>query len=257
MLNLGKWCLSKTETEGDHEILVLSGVAAQRQMGIDNCAAAVPSHYGNPAFAAKLFKKLGKTKAAGHLEAQLPKSEKLRSGDLGEILATHYVAEHTTYTHFIKRLRFKDHREMAMRGDDLVAVRSVGRGKPLEFLKAEVKSRAAISSSVLDKARTALRNNHNRPSPHALTFISERLSEQGQDAVAAEIAEAQLSGIKLPQIEHMLFTFSENDPLNLLKKNLAKYTGKVAQMTVGLYVDGHQKFIRAVFEKVIANGKKP
>jgi hypothetical protein len=204
-----------------------------------------------------LLKRLGKKKAAGHLEVQLPKSKKLRSGDLGEILATHYVSELTTYKHFIKRLRFKDHREMAMRGDDLVAVRSGGKGKPLEFLKAEVKSRKAISSAVLTKARQALRNDSNRPSPHALAYIAERLSEQGQNAIAADIAAAQLSGIKLPQVEHMLFTFSENDPINLLKKNLAAYNGRVAQMTVGLRMDGHQNFIKAVFDKVIANVKKP
>ncbi len=202
MMKFALWCSSTKGTENEHKILVLSGIAAQRQVGIDNCAASVPSHYGNPSFAAELLKRLGKKKAAGHLEAQLPKSKRLRSGDLGEILATHYVAEHSAYTHFIKRLRFKDHREMAMRGDDLVAVRSSGKGKPLEFLKAEVKSRVAISSAVLAKARKALRNDNNRPSPHTLAFISERLSEQGQNAIAAEIADAQLSGIKLPQVEH-------------------------------------------------------
>jgi hypothetical protein len=119
-----------------------------------------------------------------------------------------------------------------------------------------VKSRVGLTSGVLSEARKALRGDNNRPSPHALAFVAERLAEAGQDKVAEKIAAAQLKGIKLEQIEHLLFTFSQNNPLNLLKANLAKYNGKVAQVTVGLCLNGHQKFIKAVYEKVIANGKK-
>lgn len=257
MLNFATWCSTKKDKQGAHDVVVLAGIDGKRQIGIDHCAAAIPGHYGNPAFAAKLLAKLGRKKAAGHLENQLPTSKQLRSGDLGEIIATHYVAESTGYTHFIKRLRFKDHRNMAMRGDDFIGIKDPAKLSPLQFLKAEVKSRVAISSFVLGKARKALRADSNRPSPHALAFVAERLSEQGQDDLAVRIAAAQLERIELKNVEHMLFVFSENDPLTLLKKNLADYTGTVGQVTVGLFVAAHQKFIKAVFDKVIANGKKP
>lgn len=48
----------------------------------------------------------------------------------------------------------------------------------------------------------------------------------------------------------MLFTFSGNDPLKFLKVNLQGYTGPVPQHYVGLRVEGHQAFIKAVFAAV-------
>ncbi len=145
---------------------------------------------------------------------------------------------------------------MAMRGDDLIAVRQDAKSKRVEFLKGEVKSRVSLTAKVISDARKALRKDNNRPSPHALSFIADRLYDQGEIAIADAIDEAQLKdGIKLSQVQHLLFTFSENNPLELLKANLAAYNGNVAQRTVGLFVDKHQKFIKAIYDKVIANGK--
>lgn len=255
MTNFAKWCLSQIESEGSHEIVIVSEKSGQRLVGIDSIAAVVPGHYASAERVARLLKKLGKKKSAAYLEGKLPTSKSLRSGDLGEIIATSYVQEHTNYTHFVNRLRWKDHRNMAMRGDDILAIRENSIQKRLEFLKGEVKSRVGLTTAVLSEARKALRATNNRPSPHALSFVADRLDGQGKHQIADEIEKALLKdGIKLPQVEHFLFTFSENNPLSLLKANLAAYSGQVAQVTVGLYVSAHQKFIKAVYKKVIGNG---
>jgi len=255
MTNFVKWCLSQIENEGSHDIVIVSEKAGKRLVGIDSIAAVVPGHYASSERVARLLKKLGKKNAAAYLEGKLPTSKSLRSGDLGEIIATSYVKEHTDYTHFVNRLRWKDHRNMAMRGDDILAVRENKKKKRLEFLKGEVKSRVGLTTAVLKEARQALRAANNRPSPHALSFVADRLEEQGEHDMADKIEKSLLKdGIALPQVEHFLFTFSENNPIALLKANLAAYTGQVAQITVGLYVDAHQKFIKAVYKKVIGDG---
>jgi hypothetical protein len=88
-----------------------------------------------------------------------------------------------------------------------------------------------------------------------LASIADRLHEEGEDDLADAIDDAQLkNGIVLSQVEHLLFTFSGNDPLELLEKHLQKYSGNARQMAVGLHIADHQKFIRGVFEKVINGG---
>jgi hypothetical protein len=85
-------------------------------------AAAVPDHCASVEHIARILERFGKTVAAAHIHEKLPDTKPIRSGDLGEILATEYNAEQTSYRVPIKRLRWKDHRNMAMRGDDVISI---------------------------------------------------------------------------------------------------------------------------------------
>lgn len=255
MSDFVKWSTSSKNSQGKHEITVLSTTQAMRQTAINSIAKAVPEHYASGKRYAHILKTLGKPNAAAYLEAKLPTSKSLRSGDLGEIVASAYVKEQLDYPFSVNRLRWKDHRNMAMRGDDILAIRKNQKTKRLEFLKGEAKSRVALTTAALEDARAALLSYNSRPSPHALSFVADRLNDQGKVGIADDIEKVLYEkGIALADVNHLLFTFSENDPLSLLQKNVKAYFGRVAQVTVGLVVAAHQKFIKAVFDKV-ANGK--
>ena len=60
----------------------------------------------------------GFKKSAEFIRSRLPEGKKSRSGDLGEILATEFVAQKSKFAVPLKRLRYKDDRNLAMRGDD-------------------------------------------------------------------------------------------------------------------------------------------
>ena len=75
------------------------------------------------------------------------------SGDLGEIYATEWIDVYSGYRAPIKRLRWKDHRNMAMRGDDVIAIQQDVQTQRLRFLKTEAKSRASLTAKVLAEAR--------------------------------------------------------------------------------------------------------
>ncbi|TPI22524.1 Hachiman antiphage defense system protein HamA [Mesorhizobium sp. B4-1-1] len=254
MTKITDWCTIKSEKVGKHHLTVLELESGKFDVASDTVAAVVPSHYASDERTAKLLKRLGKTKAAAHLKEKLPKSPQVRSGDLGEILGATYVQESTPFGTSINKLRWKDHRNMAMRGDDLVGIQPAAGAGNIRFLKGEVKSAANITAKVLDTARTALKKSHSRPSAHALGFIADRLHEEGNDELADLIDDALWrDGIKLSQVSHMIFAFTGNDASNLLGANVQTYTGQVAQSVVGLRVKDHQKFIRSVFGKVIKN----
>jgi hypothetical protein len=60
-------------------------------------------------------------------------------------------------------------------------------------------------------------------------------------------------GVPPDSVEHLLFTFSGNDPSDHLETSLEGYDGEIGQLSVGLHVEEHGAFIDDVYERVIAN----
>ncbi len=249
------WCQAADYQVGQAHIRVLSCVPANSQVGLEATALIVPSHYAAEEHVARVLKNLGKPQAADLIKGKLPTTKSIRSGDLGEIYATQWVAEQSGgYQVPIKRLRWKDHRNMAMRGDDVIGIAQTQGSPVLRFLKVEAKSRATLAAGVLNDARTALDKDGGLPSPHALTFISARLVELGNTDLADAIDATQLkTGVQPQTVTHLTFTFSGNGPAALLQKALQAYAGPFAQWAIGLRVDGHGAFVAAVYDRVIVN----
>jgi hypothetical protein len=207
-------------------------------------AGVVPNHYASEERLAQILARLGKTQSAKFIQDLLPQSKSIRSGDLGEILATEYIVEQTDYAVPIRRLRWKDHRNMAMRGDDVLGIacnKNTGRA---EFLKVEAKSRVMLTAAVLKDARAALDKDDGLPSAHALSFIATRLAESGNEDLANLIDDAQLKfGISQDAVRHLTFTFSTNPPGKLLTASLEGYAGPIGQWSAGLVVQEHATFV--------------
>ena len=247
------WCDESEDTVNDHRLVVLRTDDKRTAIGVDAVANELPDHYVSADRYADILTKLGKPAAAQYLREKLPQTRSTRSGDLGEVLATSYIEQETIWNQTVKKLRWKDHREMAMRGDDLLAIGIDDGG--IQFLKGESKSRLNLSMTTLSEARKALSGNNERPTPHAVAFLSDRLADEGREDIADQINTAQYrDGISDDRVSHMIFTFSGNNPERLLKVSLVEYDGDMSQFFVGLQVEAHQDFIQEVFDKVIADG---
>lgn len=248
------WCHCTThEIRKDQNLHRLTADTANLTAAIDAVARVVPKHYASESRVADILERLGKKASAAYVRDKLPTTARLRFGELGEILATSYVTDYSSYKSIYK-LRWKDHREMAMRGDDILAVFIPDSGS-MRFLKGEVKSRASLTSTTVRQARVALRASKNRPTPHALAAFADRLNETGNAELSNAIIKCQYDeGIKLDQVTHLLFTFSGNDPGTILNADLTAYKGKVRQHVVGLQIDKPSNFVSQVYGKVIKNG---
>lgn len=249
------WCLSVDEPVGSHFCRTMTGQAATLPAGIQATAAIVPGHYASEEQVAHAFARLGKPAAAALIQNKLPTTKAIRSGDLGEIYATEWIDAHSgSYRAPIKRLRWKDHRNMAMRGDDVIGIFQDAQTQRLYFLKTEAKSRITLTAQVLTEARAALDKDGGLPSAHALSFISARLLELGDLPLADAIDDALLKhGIPVQNVRHLLFTFSGNAPNALLTASLQSYPGPINQWGIGLRVEDHAAFIGAVYDRVIAD----
>jgi hypothetical protein len=253
------WCEYADVPLGNHQIRVITGKQTHATVGIQAAAVAVPTHYAAEERIARALQRLGKPAAAQLIIDSLPQTARIRSGDLGEIYATEWINAQSGYRAPIKRLRWKDHRNMAMRGDDVVAMLIDPATQRLRFLKTEAKSRITLDTRTLEGARTALDKDGGRPSSHALHFLSARLLELGNELPLVDAIDDALlrHGIPVDSVRHLLFTFSGNAPQALLTQALQAYTGTIGQLGVGLHVDGHAEFVSAVYAQVITNANQP
>lgn len=253
MTQFDKWCSAVTTSVGDWELKVLTAEAGKIGFAVKVVSAAIPVQYTSENRLADLMKRLGKAKTADFIKTSLPTSRTVRSGDLGEVLGITYLAEFTEFKSHIKRLRWKDHRNMAMRGEDVLAFAVSDEGNLL-VLKGEAKSRKTLNATTVTNARTALAANLGRPSAHAMAFMATRYFEAGDKAMTDLLDRAQLDE-QLPQsrITHMIFILSGNDPSKQLTKDLSVYKGGIKQMAVGVVVATHQDFVKSVFEEALAS----
>ena len=247
-INFEEWTESEEHNENGYSIKLLQ--ITNDGVAIEQLATVVPDHFASQY--ENILNRLGKPKAAAYLAAKLPTSKQIKSGDLGEIIATEYINNHTDFETPIKRLRWKDHRNMSMRGDDAIAVYFPDNNEvDIAFLKVEAKSAQAMSQNTVNKARKALDGYDGRPSPHSLTFVADRLYEMEENEKADKIIIFQTQvDIKDDQVEHMLFTYSSNNPKAYLEVDQSSCESSFYQNTVGVHTNSHTSIIQSVFDLV-------
>lgn len=251
MTRFAEWCTQASIPTLPHKLQVLTADPGKLGVAAALVAEVVPDHYIMPGRLAQLLTRLKRDEVAAYVAEKLPTTMQIKSGDLGEILCTTFVHESTPFKLGIKRLRWKDHRNMSMRGDDVLAF-ELGEGAAgLQVLKAESKSGIKMQAGTVTKAREALSAFGELPSPHAMSFVADRLDGAEDKPLRDALDDAQLKrNLKPAQVTHMLFTFSGNDASTMLATNLAGYAGGSLQHYVGLRVEDHQAFINSVFAAV-------
>ncbi|WP_449101777.1 Hachiman antiphage defense system protein HamA [Pseudomonas veronii] len=219
----------------------------------DELVQVMRSHYDLIENIAEDVNRLGYAGAAKVLGAVLPQGAKSRSGDLGEILAAELVEEKTGFSVPIRRLRYKDGREMALRGDDFIGV-AYDSDDRLWLLKGESKSRKKLGKTTITEARTALNRNHGRCTPDSLLFLANRLLDSNnrddQDLGRTIRDEVGLEALRPNRIDHMFFTLSGNGVPNALIADLQAASINRNHYVVNLHIEDHGEFIAAIYTEV-------
>lgn len=217
----------------------------------------VRSHYDQLDRIADDVARLGYDGAAEILRALLPQSKRARSGDLGEILASELVEEEMGFRVPVRRMRFKDGREVAMRGDDFIGV-GYDNDDKLWLLKGESKSRINLSATTIAEAREALSRHGGRCTPDSLLFVANRLLESKDDddvELGRTIRdEVGLTALRPNRIDHMFFTMSGNSPTAALKKDLDETDEGRNHHVVNLRIKDHQAFIAEIYVEAMNLG---
>ena len=110
-----------------------------KRKAVAEVAKAIPAQHVPRRRYARISERLGSLAAARYRTTNLPATKTMKSAELGEVLARSYGEERADWGNTVNQLRWNDHREMPMRGDDLLAIRVDGRN--LSILKGEGRSR--------------------------------------------------------------------------------------------------------------------
>ncbi len=247
-----KWCDRTVDEKGRRFYWTLVEKAGGRDNVRDHLIQTVRSHYDWLEHIADDVERLGYKAAAKILKSELPQGKKGRSGDLGEILATELVEEMVDLCVPVRRLRYKDGREMAMRGDDFIGVGESESGK-LWLLKGEAKSAAKLNKTTITKAREVLNRDNGRCTPGSLLFVAKLLleSDDEDDVALGRLIrdEVGLEAVPHARIDHMLFTLSGNAPPADLKSDLEAASINRRQFVINLRIEDHKDFIAEVYQE--------
>ena len=217
----------------------------------DDLAEIIRSHYDRLERIAEDMKRLGYEVAGEILRTAMPQTAKGRSGDLGEILATELVEEEIGLRVPVRRLRYKDGRNMAMRGDDFIGAGYDGAGEKLWLLKGEAKSNKVLGKATVKSARKVLNRDNGRCTPDSLLFVANRLlesSDLGDNELGRSLRdEVGLTSLRADRIDHMLFTMSGNGPHASLKEDLDATGTNRDHYVVNVHIADHQDFIAAIY----------
>ncbi|MBO9467232.1 DUF1837 domain-containing protein [Tropicibacter sp. R15_0] len=219
----------------------------------DDLAQAIRLHYDRMERIAEDVERLGYKVAAEILSEAMPQTKKGRSGDFGEILATELVEEEVGLRVPVRRLRYKDGRNMAMRGDDFIGAGYDDKGEKLWLLKGEAKSNKVLGKATVTSARKVLDRDSGRCTPDSLLFVANRLLESNNpddNALGRSLRdEVGLKSLHADRIDHMLFTVSGNGPHASLKQDLEATSTNRDQYVVNIHIEDHQDFIAAIYQE--------
>lgn len=248
----GRWCDPTKEKDRRKHYWTYVEKAGGRDDVSTDLAETIRSHYDRLERIAEDVERLGYTVAAKILSEAMPQTAKGRSGDLGEILATELVEEEIGLRVPVRRLRYKDGRNMAMRGDDFIGAGYGGKDEKLWLLKGEAKSNKKLGKSTVTSARKVLDRDSGRCTPDSLLFVANRLLESNdpdENALGRDLRdEVGVKSLRADRIDHMLFTVSGNGPHASLKEDLDAAGTNRDQYVVNIHVEDHQDFIAAMYQ---------
>lgn len=228
-------------------IIFLKERFAQRDTIWQSLLQTVRSHYFSDEGVAHLCEMLGYDDAARALRDFMPQDKKSRSGELAEALATEYANEQLPIRVPLKRLRYKDGREMALRGDDLLGLRLEEGG--LHILKGEVKSRVSLSTQVLIEAEEKLLENSGYPSQHSMGFIAARLLSTDAD-LAKAILLVNLRKIEPRTLRHLFFTLTQSKPVRIFPDfSTRQYPAGIQRLLVAVIIEQHKDTIARIYDE--------
>jgi len=252
------WCnITEEKIETDKILLTTKEKGEGREAVRRELVQRVRSHYDQLDRIAEDAARLGFPGASVILNERMPRQPRARSGEMGEIIATEFIEFHSGFRIPVRRLRYKDGREMALRGDDFLGV-DEDEEERLFFLKGESKSGQALSNAVVNDARERLSADDGRLTPISQLFVADRLLEavnEDDQALGRKIRdEVALKNVPAEHITHGLFALSGNIPSGVLEKDLDAADGMHSHISVGFHVDGHQDFIAEIYEEAAELG---
>jgi hypothetical protein len=190
----------------------LSDTAEVRESIEEHIGASIVEHHINRCRISSVLQDLGHAGAAQFFSSELPRSERTRKGNFGEVVASDYLVQRQGYSMPVLKLRFRDHANLPMRGEDIVAFRLNANRQIDAVIVGEAKCLVRYEGRTIEDAHARLSSAFH-PRPLTMSMLSEILYERGDDELASEIDRVSHTLARSSfRREHWLFLINERQP---------------------------------------------
>ena len=197
------------------------------------------------------LERLGFAEAAKYLCGRLPREQKTRKGNFGEVVACEHLSQRYGYKLPVFKLRFMDNPDMPMRGEDIVAFEITEDNKITAICIGEAKTLEDYDRRQVEKAHNRLFTAYH-PYPISLLLISNILHERGDHDLAEQI-DIILETLTLRSFprHNWIFIITGNRPRDAFNPIEEMDTVVENLRTVNLHLPKLSSFIDEIFDNPV------
>ncbi|MGH8645383.1 MAG: Hachiman antiphage defense system protein HamA [Gammaproteobacteria bacterium] len=187
----------------------------------DPLSRAIVDHHVHRQRVADRLQALGHSAAAEFLREGLPRDDRTRKGNFGEVVASEHLIQRYGYTMPVFKLRYRDS-NLPMRGEDIVAFKIDHQQRISCVIIGEAKTVVRYSADTVRHARERLKTAYH-PRPMTLGMLAEILYGMDNQTLASQIDDIAIRLAKdaFPR-ENWIFLICQDcpaDPLACLNGN--------------------------------------
>lgn len=210
--------------------------------------AAVYDHHVHPARVSSKLRRLGYPRTAEALLESLPKSDRTRKGNFGEVVASEHLRQRHGLQMPVFKLRYADNPEMPQRGEDIVAFEIDVEHGIVSLCIGEAKVRITSDGAAVREAHERLSDAYH-PYPVALSLIASVLHDQGAHDLADQVDELMedLAGGNFPRT-NWIFVITENQPRDAFKVLVEQEEVVENLRCIHIQLDDLGSFVTSLFE---------
>lgn len=139
-----------------------------------------------------------------------PKNSKTQRGNFAEVVVAEYLGAASSASLPVYRLRYNPNPDQSMKGDDVLLFDLDS--KPVRIIVSESKFRGMPTKAAVTEIMDGLMRSSAGALPVSLTFVSDRLYEQGNAELGEKVLKcAELLAVDKLDIDYVGFLLSNND----------------------------------------------
>lgn len=182
---------------------------------------AIVDHHAHRQRVADRLQALGHEGASAYFLDELPRNDRTRKGNFGEVVASEHLIQRYGYTMPVFKLRYRDS-NLPMRGEDIVAFKIDDQQRITCVIIGEAKTIVTYSANTVRQAHERLKTAYH-PRPMTLGMLAEILYAMDNAPLASQIDDiaVRLARDAFPR-ENWIFLFCQQcpaDPFACLNDN--------------------------------------
>ena len=241
----------KLTTSGvPHRVLTENG---NRNTFIDFTVDALKKHHISSGGLARRKKKIAEFRIKGldiSILSPYPTSDITKRGNFAEVVVAEYINASTSAELPIYKLRYNPNPDQSMKGNDVLLFDLDS--EPVRIIVCESKFRSAPNKKAVTEILDGLARSHKSMLPVSLTFVSDRLYDQGKNELGEKVSKcAELFASNKLNIDYVGFLLGDGSTSTHIDRSTTTELHRLLMISLG--VDSPLDMVDEAFQRLEAD----